>query len=121
MAESSQRSQDGVLRVGKRNNGKDGMLGTLTTHLYPCYAPQVLQGSVRPQTEDDDVKTAAPRGRWAENPSLVMKSVLDENSPMKLPLSDTFSELRHVVLPPLALGVLTGQSDGVLSLYHPSI
>ncbi|KAK2182251.1 hypothetical protein NP493_359g02037 [Ridgeia piscesae] len=71
---------------------------------------QVLQGSVRPQTEDDDVKTAAPRGRWAENPSLVMKSVLDENSPMKLPLSDTFSELRHVVLPPLALRVLTGQS-----------
>ena len=38
------------------------------------------------------MKSAAPRGRWAENPGIVMKSVLDESSPMKLPLSDIFSK-----------------------------
>ena len=51
------------------------------TDMYTS-VPQMQQGPVSSQQpEDGDVKRAAPRGRWGENPGIVMKY---ENGPTNL-------------------------------------
>ena len=70
------------------------------TFMCTC-VPQMQQGPVSSQQPvDGDVKRAAPRGRWGENPGIVLKY---DNGPTNL------SECDHLVL---TLTVLMGGRDG---------